>query len=208
MLNRRRLLGLAAMGSAGLTLPRGLDATGAPDDAWLEALAGKRHKVFLDIRSFAPDGSPFRKVANLRTALTGPHGIAEADIGIAFGGSGGSVAYLLGESIWRTYPVGAAVASAASSPAEATSLREDPVRWTANFLGEVTRMVSTGTRVLACRNSIMRWAREFAGASGESVDSVNAKLIAGLHPGVEPVPAMVAAAVLAQGRGLGYVAIG
>jgi hypothetical protein len=37
---------------------------------------------------------------------------------------------------------------------------------------------------------------------------VNAKLIAGLHPGVEPVPAMIAAAVLAQGRQLSYVAIG
>ncbi len=54
----------------------------------------------------------------------------------------------------------------------------------------------------------MHAAREFAARTGEAPEAVNSKLLAGLHEGVEPVPAMVAAAVLAQALHLSYVAIG
>lgn len=209
MIGRRRLLGIAMAGSAGMALPRGLQAGPTPvADDWLEALAARPHKAFLDIRAYATDGAPFAKTANLRTALIQSHGIRAEEIGIAFGGSGTSIAYLLGLGIWTEYGVGAKVASSARTPAEAASLRDEPARWVSAHLGEVNRMLADGVRVLACRNSIGRWAREFATATGQTADAVNAKLIAGLHPGVEPVPAMVAAAVLAQGRGLSYVAIG
>lgn len=209
MLGRRRLLGLAISGSAGLALPRGLRAAPQPPvDDWLEALASRPHKAFLDIRAYATDGAPFGKANNLRIALVQSYGIRAEEIGIAFGGSGNSIAYLLGLGIWTEYGVGAKVASSARTPAEAASLRDEPARWVSAHLAEVNRMLADGVRVLACRNSIGRWAREFASITGETPDAVNSKLIAGLHPGVEPVPAMVAAAVLAQGRGLSYVAIG
>jgi hypothetical protein len=209
MIDRRQLLGLAVAGSAGLALPRELAATPPPRvDDWLDALARRPHKAFLDIRAYATDSAPFHKVTNLRAALTQAYAIRAEDIGIAFGGSGSSIAYLLGVDIWTEYRVGAKVAGSARTPAEAESLRSEPARWVTSHLEEVKRMLADGTRVLACRNSIGRWAREFAATSGEAAETVNAKLIAGLHPGVEPVPAMVAAAVLAQGRGLSYVAIG
>jgi hypothetical protein len=69
-------------------------------------------------------------------------------------------------------------------------------------------MRAIGVHVLACRNTIARWSRDVAPKSGETAEAVQAKTLKGLSPGVEPVPAMIAAAVLAQARNLSYVAIG
>ncbi len=100
------------------------------------------------------------------------------------------------------------VAKYASTPEEAESIRTEPDKWAATGGAGVRDMLGKGMRVLACRNSIMHAARVFAAKSGETPEAVNAKFLAGLHSGVEPVPAMVAAAVLAQARQLSYVAIG
>lgn len=209
MLPRRRLLELTLAGAAGLGLTRRLGATSPrTDDEWLEALAKVPHATFLDIRSFNPDGTPFRKVSNLRKALTEGHGVAAADVGVAFGAGSGAIAYVLNETIWRRYPVGAQVASDARNDAEAASLRNEPAKWAAAHAREVATMRAEGTRVLACRNTLARWSRDFAAASGEPAEAVNATLLANLHPGVEPVPAMIAAASLAQHRGLAYITIG
>jgi intracellular sulfur oxidation DsrE/DsrF family protein len=72
----------------------------------------------------------------------------------------------------------------------------------------VAELRSFGVRVLACRNTIARWSRELAAISGETPEGVQTKLLKGLSPGVEPVPAMIAAAVLAQSRNAAYVTIG
>ena len=72
----------------------------------------------------------------------------------------------------------------------------------------VAGMRDIGVRVLACRNTMARWSRELAGKSGETADAVQAKMLKGLSPGVEPVPAMIAAAVLAQARNAAYITIG
>jgi hypothetical protein len=62
--------------------------------------------------------------------------------------------------------------------------------------------------VLACRNTMARWSRDLAARSGETAEGVQARMLKGLSAGVEPVPAMVAAAVLAQARNISYIAIG
>jgi hypothetical protein len=198
-------------GSAGLAIPgtAAAAATGSASgrDDWLDAIAARRHKAFLDIRGFAPDGTPFRKAANLIRALTEAYGARDEDIGIAFGAGSSSIAYILNGDIWEEYGVGAKVAGSAGSTPMAASLRDEPRVWAARHAEEVAKMRAAGIRVLGCRNSIGRWARDFAAKTGETPEAVNAKLLAGLHPGVEPVPAMIAAAVLAQGRQLSYVAI-
>ena len=210
MIDRRRLFQLMMAGSAGLALPdRSLlaSAPGGADD-WLDEIAGRTYRAFLDIRSFIPDGLPFRKATNLLRALTEAYGADPADVGIAFGAGSTSIAHVLGPAVWRTYPLGDVVAKYASGPEEAHSLRTEPDKWAAAGGAGVRDLRAKGMRVLACRNSIMHMAREFASKTGESAEAVNAKLLAGLHEGVEPVPAMVAAAVLAQARQLSYVAIG
>lgn len=209
MIPRRNLLGWVLAGTAGLAVaPDRLRATSTGQADWLDAIAGKTHKAFLDIRSFATDGTPFRKADNLHRALTEAHGARAEEVGIAFGAGSSSIAFVLGSAIWREYRVGSKIASAARNAEEAASLRDEPEVWAARHLEEIRAMKAKGMQVLGCRNSIWRWARDFAAVTGEKPEAVNAKLLAGLHEGVEPVPAMIAAAVLAQGRGLSYVAIG
>ncbi len=207
---RRRFVGSLIAGAAGLAHASTAAATGpvGRDEKWLEAIAAKQHRAFLDIRTFAPDGTPFRKVANLRRALIESHGASASEVGIAFGAGSSSIAHVFGVDIWRAYPLGAHVAGYARSPEEAASLRDEPAKWADTGAREVARMLVDGTTVLACRNSIRRLATDFANVTGETPDAVNAKLLAGLHPGVESVPAMIAAAVLAQASNLSYVAIG
>ncbi|MGD9524114.1 MAG: hypothetical protein AB7N73_10995 [Gemmatimonadales bacterium] len=214
MMERRRMLGILVAGSAGLaasgspSLAAAAPVPGADRDDWLDALASRRHKAFLDIRSYATDGTPFRKAANLMRALTEAYGAKPEEVGIAFGAGSSSIGHILGPAIWEEYKVGAKVAGHARSPEEAASLRTEPRKWATLNGEEIATMRKMGIRVLGCRNSIARWSRDFAAESGESPEAVNAKLLAGLHEGVEPVPAMIAAAVLAQGRDLSYVAIG
>lgn len=211
MIERRQVLGMAIAGFAGVSLPGALHAA-TPETievgAWLESISKKKVRAFLDIRSFAPDGTPFRKASNLLRALIDAHGAKAGEVGIAFGAGSSSIAHVLGRKVWAEYGVGRKVAGAAKTPEEAASLRTDPAKWAATGGEGVATMLAAGIHVLACRNTIGHWAQDFAAETGEKVEAVNAKLIAGLHPGVEPVPAMIAAAVLAQGRHLSYVAIG
>lgn len=210
MLGRRRLLGWLAAGSAGVLIPRTellADSHGA-SDPWLEAIAARKYRAFLDIRSFGPDGTPFRKVGNLKQALTEAYGAKENEIGIAFGAGSSGIGHVLGIKVWEEYRLGDVMASHARNPEEANSIRTEPAKWAAAGAKGVEEIRAQGARVLACRNTMMKLARDFAAKSGETPEAVNAKLIAGLQPGVEPVPAMIAAAVLAQGRDLSYVAIG
>ena len=87
-------------------------STMSPDDPWLTAIAAKKHKAFLDVMHFFPDGTPFRRAKNLLSVLHESYGAA-----------------------------------------------------------------------------------------------VSERIVRGLHEGVEPVPAMIAAAVQAQAREAGYVAL-
>ncbi len=211
MIERRRMLGMAVAGIAGVSIPGTLQAAGAESieiGEWLESISKKKVRAFLDIRSFMPDGTPFRKASNLQRALIDAHGAKPEEVGIAFGAGSSSIAHVLGPKVWAEYGVGRKVAGAAKTPEEAASLRTDAAKWSAIGGEGVAAMRASGIRVLACRNTMGHWAQDFAKETGENVEVVNAKLIAGLHPGVEPVPAMIAAAVLAQGRHLSYVAIG
>lgn len=211
MIERRRVLGMAIAGIAAAGLPGASQASASRPstaDDWLKDLAKKEYRTFLDIRSFGPDGTPFRKVSNLLRALVDAHGANAEQVGIAFGTSSSAIAHVLGPRVWAEYGVGRKVAGYAKSPAEAASLQGEPAKWAAIGGEGVAGMLAAGVRVLACHNSIRNWAQDFAKETGESVQAVNAKMLAGLHPGVEPVPAMIAAAVLAQRQDLSYVAIG
>jgi intracellular sulfur oxidation DsrE/DsrF family protein len=207
-MKRRSMLQWMIAGSASLSFPDKLLAEPSQrSEEWLESIAGKKHRAFLDIRSFTPDGSAFRKTHNLFNALTESHAVPASDIGIAFGAGSDSIGHVLSAAVWKEFPVGKYLATTAA-PRDSASLVSDPEKW-AEAGGEgVREMLKYGVRVIACRNALGRWARNFAGITGEAPAMVNARLIAGLHPGVETVPAMIAAAMRAQERGAAYIAIG
>lgn len=196
-------------GSAGMALPwessRG-EATASSDD-WLDIVARRKHRAFLDIRSFGLDGAAFGKANNLRTALTTAFGAAPGDVGIAVGCGSNGLAHVLSPDLWEEYKIGVKLAAHAL-PDDAAKLRVDQRRWGEAGVAGVKDMRAKGVLVLACRNTIAKWSRDLAAISGETPDAVQAKIIKGLHEGVEPVPAMIAAAVLAQARNVSYVAVG
>ncbi len=210
MMERRSLLGWMFAGSAGLALSPGrvLAHAGADDEPWLKAVAGCKYRAFLDIRSFMLGGYAFRKAATLRNTLTGSFGAKAGDVGIAFGAGSNGLAHVLGPDLWEEYRVGEKV-GAEMRPVELAALRAGSQREFGSQMADgVREMRANGVRVLACRNTIGKWSRDLAAQSGETPDAVQVKILRGLCEGVEPVPAMVAAAVLAQSRGLSYVAIG
>jgi hypothetical protein len=208
MTERRRLFRWMLAGSAGLTLnPSRLVAeAGARDEPWLRFAASRKHRAFLDIRSFMLDGYAFKKAATLRNTLMSSFDARADEIGIAFGAGSNGLGHVLGPDLWEEYRIGDKLAHAAR-PEELAGLKAHRAAGTQMAAG-VAEMKANGVRVLACRNTIGKWSRDLAAATGETPDAVQAKILKGLSPGVEPVPAMIVAAVLAQARELSYVAIG
>lgn len=207
MINRRNLLRFFAGSTAALSLTPSplVSATVPEDEAWLRYIVDRKHRAFLDIRSFMLDGYAFKKVGSLRTALMSSFGASADDVGIAFGAGSNGLAHVLGPDLWEEYHVGARLTR--SHPDLAAELKAERAVGQ-QMSASVQELRGMGVRVLACRNTIAKWSRDFAAVSGETPDAVNAKMLKGLSEGVEPVPAMVAAAVLAQARQLSYVAIG
>lgn len=207
MVERRRMLGWLLAGSAGAAVtPNVLSAGAGPEDEpWLADLSSRTHRAFLDIRSFMLDGSAFRKPAALRSALMASYGASADQIGIAFGASSNGLAHVVGPDFWDEYRIGEYLAPA--HPDQAAALREHRAVGTQMAAG-VAGMRAIGVRVLACRNTMARWSRELAAKHGQTAETVQATMLKGLSPGVEPVPAMIAAAVLAQARNAAYVTIG
>ena len=207
MVERRRMLGWLLAGSAGAAVTPGALAASARrgDEPWRADIFGRAHRTLLAIRSFMLDGSAFRKPATLRSTLMASYGAAGSDIGIAFGAGSNGLAHVLGPDFWEEYRIGDKLAPA--HPDQAAALRDHRAVGNQMAAG-VAGMRDIGVRVLACRNTMARWSRELAGKSGETADAVQAKMLKGLSPGVEPVPAMIAAAVLAQARNAAYITIG
>jgi intracellular sulfur oxidation DsrE/DsrF family protein len=91
--------------------------------------------------------------------------------------------------------------------AEAAALKAGAGTFAAASAASVVELRARGVRFLACRETIAKWALRVATQKGETVPAVTDRIVRGLQEGVEPVPAMIAAAVVAQARGVGYVAL-
>ncbi|MBP6775587.1 MAG: hypothetical protein KA154_21565 [Gemmatimonadaceae bacterium] len=210
MAERRQMFRWLLGGSAGIALGMPVfRANAMPSiaaDAWLDDLAPRKQKAFLDIPTFFVDGTPFRRANALLTAFTTSYGMAGSDVGIAFGAHGGALAYLMSADGWKEFGLLDRVANGLR-PEDAVKLRAMGAAASAIGVDGVKDIRAKGMRVLACRNTMGRWSRDIAAARQVSAESVLKQLEQALHPGVEPVPAMISAAVLAQSRGLAYVSI-
>lgn len=213
MPDRRRLFRWMLGGTASLALglPRAtLQADDAvplgAEDEWLDAIASRKQKAILDVRGFAIDGAPFRRALALVNVFTTTYAVAPADVGIAFGAHSSALGYLLSPAFWTEYDVAGKVAHSLR-PDDAAALRKSGAAAASIGADGVRDLRAKGIRVLACRNTMARWSRDLAAVSKETPEAVLQKINANFHPGVEPVPAMIAAVVLAQARGVAYVAV-
>jgi intracellular sulfur oxidation DsrE/DsrF family protein len=198
----------AALGTSASA--RGLDAQ-APGqsptvEAWLTALEHKKRRAFLDIGAFNADLGQFRRAGALLNAFRDAYKVPEPECGVAFGCHGTALAYMMAPAAWDS--LGLVEMIAGSRPSEAAALRAATTNWGTTIGARITELQQRGMRFLACRNTIARWATSIGERRGVPAQQVNDQIVAGLHAGVEPVPAMIATAVIAQERGFGYVTLG
>jgi intracellular sulfur oxidation DsrE/DsrF family protein len=177
-------------------------------DPWLDTLATRKHKVFLDVGLFGTDGGAFRRSKALMTVFNQTYGAPDGDIGIAFGAHSTGLGYVLTPAAWDKLGLVEQIAGGNLRSAEVAALRNGTRNWGSIGAENVPALQARGVKFLACRNTITRWADGIARRRGTGTGAeVTAEIIAGLHPGVEVVPAMIAAAAVAQPRGLSYIAI-
>jgi intracellular sulfur oxidation DsrE/DsrF family protein len=184
-----------------------LNATpAAADDPWLTAIAAKKHKAFMDVMHFFPDGTPFRRAKNLLNVMHESYGAAESDIGVAVGMHGRGLVHLVSQAAWNDLGLMEWLAPQLNG-AEAAALKAGAGTFAAASAASVVELRARGVRFLACRETIAKWAQRVATQKGETPTAVSERIVRGLHEGVEPVPAMIAAAVVAQERGVRYIAL-
>jgi hypothetical protein len=209
---RRRFLRWTLGGAAGAMLTGPVRAfRAAPEaagDPWLDAIAGRKHKAFLDVGYFGVDGAPFRRTRALMATLKERYGAADTSIGVAFGAHSSGLGYMMTPAAWTELGLVELVAGLNLRTADVQVLRSGAKNWGSVGADAVAELRERGVRFLACGQTIEKWAERIASSRGGSAPDVAAKIRAGLHAGVEQVPAMIAAAVVAQGRGVGYVAVG
>jgi intracellular sulfur oxidation DsrE/DsrF family protein len=207
---RRSFLRWTLGGVAGLAVTaasRPDDASVTPDDPWLAAIASRPHKAIMDVMHFFPDGTPFRRAKALLTVLRESYGVAGRDVGLAVGFHSAGLAQLMREEAWADLGLMAWLAPQLNG-AGAAALRAGAAGTFAKAGADgVRELRALGVHVLACRQTVGGWAQRVATQKGETVDAVRERILRGLHEGVEPVPAMIAAVVLGQERGARYVAV-
>jgi len=209
---RRRFLRWTLGGAAGAMLTGPARALGAePEqsgDPWLDAIASRKHRAFLHVGYFEPDGGAFRRARGLLATLRDSYGAEDKDIGVAFGAHGSGLGYLLTPAAWDELGLVELIAGTNLRTADAQALRSATKNWGSLGAENVAELRQRGVWFLACGQTIGRWAEKLAATRGGSASAIAVTLRAALHAGVETVPAMIAAAVVAQGRGVGYVVVG
>lgn len=206
---RRNFLLGALGGAAGITAMSAGDLNAmmlAGDEEWLAAYAGKKHKAMIDVMHFFPDGTPFRRAKNLLNVLHENYGAKENDIAITVGMHGRGVAHALSQALWDDLGLMEWLAPQMNG-AEQAALKSGAGTFAQTAADSVRELRARGVHFVACRETIGRWAARVAAAKGQTADEVAARITKGLHEGVETVPAMIAAAVLAQESGARYVAV-
>ena len=175
-------------------------------EAWLTALAQKPRRAFLDIGAFSADLGHIRRAGALLNAFRDAYKVPERDCGVAFGCHGTGLAYMVAPAAWES--LGLVDMIAGSRPSEASALRAATANWGITIGARITELQGRGMKFLACRNTIARWAASIGERRGVPAHQVNDQIVAGLQAGVEPVPAMIASAVIAQEHGFSYVTLG
>lgn len=178
---------------------------GSAQADWLDRLAAAKHKAFLDIGHFFADATPFRRANNLLDAMRTSFATPETDVCVALGFHGTGLAHVLTEATWTATSV-VEFLREEGTPAAATAPGNQAL--VATSLQRAREMQARGALLLACGSTIRRLAARAAASGGVPAPEWEARIRRGLADNVIVVPAMIAAAMLAQERRVPYIAIG
>lgn len=177
-------------------------------DSWLDAIAPQEHRAFLDVGYFAPDGTAFRRTRQLITSMVEHAGATDRSLGIAFGAHSSGLGYLMTSAAWDDLGLANLIAEMNLREADIRALKAGKKNWGTIGAEAIAELRPRGVRFLACNATVARWSGKIAAKQGGSATAAADKIIAGMHPGVERVPAMILAAVQAQTRSVPYVSVG
>lgn len=180
--------------------PAGGDAL-APDERWLEAVAQREHRIFVDTATLT-DVPAFRRTLNFLDVYNADFGLADGKLGVVIGMHGGAISLALGDALWAKYRLGERLGVKDVAGAAVTA---HPHR--AGNPATIEGMKARGVHLLACNRSLVRLSRELAGATGDA-GALHRELVAGVLADVQVVPAMIVAVSRAQERGIPYIAVG
>lgn len=180
------------------------------DHRWLDRLTAK-HRVLFDVHAFGEQATPLNRANNFFDVLRDAYGAkpGDAQVILALHASPAPIAF--NDAAWTKYAFGERMGKVATDPLTtkpavrnifASEAPGDP--WARVAIPALQRR---GATFLFCNNVLRFLSNSLARRRNEAPDLVRADLIASFLPGVVLVPAVVAAAAMAQERGCSYTVI-
>lgn len=178
------------------------------DDSWLDRLT-TGHKQIFDVPGHLNGGALFY-VNNYLRGLA-ESGIPADDMQAVLGLHGSAPILGMKDELWAKYKLGEMFRANDPKTREpavrnAWLVADDPAAASAAWT--VTALQARNVAVIVCNNSLRGLASTLARQHGGTPEERRDELVAGLAPGVIPVPAMVAAIHRAQLKGCSYIYAG
>ncbi len=207
-IQRRNFLHRASLGLIALVAaPASAKASEhAGTEPWLEGLNGT-HKQYFDVAAHGT-GAPLKRAENFLNAYGQAYDLKDDALSVVFGAHGTALSLVLSDGMWSKYQLGAYFS--VEDPTTKTHAVRNifATAGSGSFQPSVIGLQQRGVRFIACRQSIARVSREVADKQGGDAARISRDLVAGLLPGVTPVPAAIVAVNRAQEAGLTYVYLG
>jgi intracellular sulfur oxidation DsrE/DsrF family protein len=206
---RREFLSIAGAGAlafatAGATTRIATRSSSSPDP-WLGPLSGK-HKMYFDATS-AAGGWALVYAMNWLSTASAAYGEKESDFSAVIGARHFGAVLMLNDSIWAKYPLGAMM-NVMDPQTKAPSKRNIFFKSQQGDLmfadSAIDKLQARGVFMVACSVALGAISGMAGGQVGVAAEQAKAEFMAGLLPGVKPVPSGVFALSHAQEKGCAY----
>ena len=211
-IERRGFLGEMSLGmlavAGGTGMSRLLANPAAENEPWLQGLAG-RHKQYFDVSAHL-QGAPLGRTANFFNAYVDAYSLKDSDVNVVFGAHGTAIPMVFNDALWSKYALGAkySIDELGTRNPAVRNIFAGAGTGNAWYDPSIAALQKRGVRFLACLQAIARVSKELASRAGVDAGAIKQELIAGLLPGVTPVPAAIVAVNRAQEAGMTYVYVG
>jgi len=208
MRDRRAIMsGLGAVAAAGALGVRAAQAQTPsdsftpmlhPQDDWMSAIRGSKHRIVIDTTSPAGGPDAIRFAGNLLSGHKNAWGLEESDIAVLVCFRHGATAYGYSDAIWSKY-------GKTMDPTAKTVLTSNP--YNSGEQAQLADLARRGVQFMVCGTSSRGLASRIVGQGG-NVDEVLKEMSANLIPSARIVPVGVVSVVHAQERKFALISVG
>ena len=205
---RRFIAGLGAAATAGALGVQSAEAQGAspdsftptlhPQDDWMSAIRGSKHRIVLDVTSPAGWPDAVRFANNLLQGHKNGWGVEESDVAVLVCFRHGATPVGYTDVIWSKY--GKTIDPKATPPPTVNPYNSGEQL-------QLAELAKRGVQFMVCGTASRGLATRIAGQGGD-VEAVLKEMGANLIPSARIVPAGVVAVVHAQERRFALISVG